>query len=128
MYAITRTAHYHVVALGLAACASGTGRLGRPFDNRTVEPARIDIINHNFNDATVWAVSVGEQVRLGTVTGKTTSQFQLPARLLLHPVFMRIDLIGGTRCETDPLTVDNGDLLQLEIAINTAVMSECAAG
>jgi hypothetical protein len=124
MVAVMRRALPLVAALGFAGCASG-GSNGGPFAGRG-EPARIEVINNNFNDATVWAVFRVERVRLGTVTGKTTSRFQLSPERLFEPVYMEIDLVGGLHCVTDTLMLDEGDVLQLEIAVDASSRPECA--
>ena len=83
MIAVMQRALPLVAALGFAGCASG-GSNGGPFAGRG-EPARVEVINNNFNDATVWAVFRVERVRLGMVTGKTTSRFQLSPERLFEP-------------------------------------------
>ena len=112
--------------LSLTACASAALGVEDPFRGEAaLRPATIEILNNNFNDATVWAVFRAQRVRLGTVTGKTTSTFRLPARHTYEPVSMEIDLVGGDRCVTETLIVDEGDVLYLEIAIDLAMMREC---
>lgn len=90
-------------------------------------PIRVDVLNRNFNDASVWAVSRAERIRLGTVTGKSDGSFRLAWRGT-EPVHMEIDLVGGERCVTDVLTVDEGDVLYLEIQPELASMKECRNG
>ena len=90
-------------------------------------PIRIDILNSNFNDASVWAVYRADRIRLGTVTGKTDATFHLPWNGT-EPVQMEIDLVGGERCLTEALTVDEGDILYLEIGLVLSKMPECRAG
>jgi hypothetical protein len=90
-------------------------------------PVRIDILNRNFNDASVWAVYRAERVRVGTVTGKSDGTFPLPWTGP-EPVHMEIDLVGGERCVTEPLMVDEGDVLYLEIQPELSTMTECRGG
>jgi hypothetical protein len=126
MNTVMRRALPLVAALALGGCASGgSGSNGGPFAGRG-EPALLEVINHNFNDATIWAVFRAERIRLGTVTGKTSARFQLSPERLFEPVYMEIDLVGGVHCVTDTLTLDEGDELQLEIAIDASSRPECA--
>lgn len=91
-------------------------------------PIRVDVANHNFNDANVWAVSRQGRLRLGTVTGKSDGSFRLPWKGP-EVVHMEIDLIGGGgRCITEELTVDDGDVLYLEIELEFSDMDECRSG
>ena len=110
---------------GLSACA-GRGPTSDPFSGGFGEPrpVRIEVVNNNFNDATIWAVYPADRIRLGTVTGKSQSTFSLRTRLA-QPVYMEIDLVGGERCVTDQLPVDEGDVLYLEIRVEVRAMREC---
>ena len=123
MKALTPRALTLVAALSLAGCASAPS--GDPFGGGESRPARIEVVNTNFADATIWAVYPGERARLGTVTGKTSSNFTLPSRTASEPVYLEIDLVGGERCITDTLTVDAGDVLRLEIPLQLSSMARC---
>ena len=114
-----------VLSALVAGCAHNPAR--DPFGGGASRPIRIDILNRNFNDASVWAVYVGDRIRLGTVVGKGEARFQLPWNGA-ESVYMEIDLVGGDRCVTDPLTVDEGDILYLEIDVDLSKMSECRRG
>jgi hypothetical protein len=107
----------------LAGCAHLTAD---PFESPR-RPIRFDIVNRNFNDASVWAVFRAERIRLGTVTGKTESSFQLPWRGA-DAVHMEIDLVGGERCVTESLMADEGDIFYLEIQLELSQMPECRSG
>ncbi|MBI4520966.1 MAG: hypothetical protein HY701_09010 [Gemmatimonadetes bacterium] len=78
---------------------------------------RIEIINNNFSDATLWAVAEGRnRERLGIVTGKRTQNFtmrwEVPRQLQIE-----IDLLAGERCLTEAMVVNPGDELQLQIQV-----------
>jgi hypothetical protein len=109
---------------GLSGCA-GTPA-SDPFDAGFGEPrpVRVEVVNNNFNDATIWAVYPADRVRLGTVSGKSQSNFNLRTRTA-EPVYMEIDMVGGSRCITDQLTVDEGDVLRLEIPVEMRTMTGC---
>ncbi len=107
------------VLLALTSCATSAGsREAARLGNGEI---RIDILNNNFSDATIW-VFVGntQRDRLGTVTGKTEETYVLPWDLS-QPLSLEIKLLAGPRCLTRSIDADPGDILQLEIQ---AVFSE----
>ena len=108
----------------VAGCAHGAA--ADPFEGAR-RPIRIDVRNLNFSDASVWAVYRAERIRLGTVTGKSESSFQLPWKGT-QPMHMEIDLVAGERCVTDELTVGEGDIFYLEIAVKISEMDNCVRG
>ena len=104
------------VLLALTSCAtSAGGREGREAAWRRDGEIRIDILNHNFSDATIWVfVSNAQRERLGTVTGKTDESYVLPWDFT-QPLSLEIKLLAGPRCLTRSIDVDPGDIMQLEI-------------
>lgn len=124
MNVMTRYGLHLMAALTLTGCATGS-RAADPFGGAEARPVRVEVVNRNFNDATIWAVYPSvERIRLGVVGGKSESVFSMRA-LMAQPVYMEIDLIGGERCVTDQLTVDEGDVLYLEIEPELSSMREC---
>ena len=115
-----------VIALSALVGGCALVRAPDPFEG-TRRPIRFDIVNRNFNDASVWAVFRAERVRLGTVTGKSDGSFELPWRGA-DDVHMEIDLVGGERCVTEALTADEGDIFYLEIQLEVSLMPECRRG
>ena len=114
--------------LAITGCASGGGpqEARSPFsdDLRERKEVRIHIQNHNFSDATVWVLTRGAQrKRLGVVTGKSDADFTVPWDFS-QPMTMEFDLVAGPRCTTRPLEVDPGDVLELQIAVDFAQMSD----
>ncbi|MGD8322151.1 MAG: hypothetical protein PVJ02_17000 [Gemmatimonadota bacterium] len=111
----------------LGGCAtSGSGsRTGNPFGDRSERnEVQIKIRNFNFSDATVWVLTRGAQrKRLGVVTGKSDADFTVPWDFS-QPMTMEFDLVAGPRCTTRPLEVDPGDVLELQIAVDFAQMSD----
>ncbi len=104
------------VLLALTSCAtSAGGREGREQERQGATEIRIDILNHNFSDATVWVlVRNAHRERLGTVTGKTDETYVLEWDFT-QPLSLEIKLLAGPRCLTRSIDVDAGDILQLEI-------------
>ncbi len=100
---------------GMGACASAAG--GDPFSESAAEQQiQIKVINLNFQDATIWAlIGGGRRQRLGMVSGKREAEFTIPWRFS-EPLRLEFDLVAGPRCVTEDLTVDPGDLLELQIA------------
>lgn len=104
-----------VVAAG--ACAQGGRPIqGDPFSASGDGPQTITIHvrNLNFSDATLWAVSRSGRQRLGVVTGKGDAVFRT-SWTFPQPLQIEIDLLAGERCITEPLDVDPGDDLDLQI-------------
>ena len=110
----------------LAACASPSARRGNPYSSDLEErrEVRVEVQNHNFSDATIWAVMrEGHRKRLGIVTGKSDSVFTLPWTFS-EPLRFEFDLLAGPRCTTEALAVDPGDTLELQISTDIGQMSD----
>ena len=115
--------------LGAAACVSGGGKphSGNPFAQELAErnEIRIRVVNMNFNDATVWAlVRDVRHDRLGMVTGKSDATFTMPWRFT-DALSLEFDLIGGVRCFTEALSVDPGEILELQISVDPSQDPQC---
>ncbi len=107
-----RMLHF-IMLLALTSCATSAG--GREEAWRGDGEIRIDILNHNFADATIWVfVRDAHRERLGTVTGKTDETYVLDWDFT-QPLSLEIKLLAGPRCLTRSIDVDPGDILQLEI-------------
>lgn len=85
---------------------------------------RIEVRNFNFADATLWALRGGERIRMGVVTGKTDRSFDVRWTVTL-PLQIEIDLLAGDRCVTRPMSVDPGEVIQLQIAVDLASSPDC---
>lgn len=117
------------VALVLGGCAlSGTKPAsGSPFGQGLPEQnqVQIHIRNFNFNDATVWVlVRDAQRTRLGIVTGKSDATFTLPWTFS-EPVRLRFDLLADVHCVTEELSVDPGDILELQISVDPSQDPSC---
>ena len=114
----TTAAAAFMATLLLGACAgTGSNVSDSPFSaaDGEREIVQIQVLNNNFSDATLWAVVMdSRRIRLGNVTGKTDASFSIPWRFS-EPMRIEIDMVAGPRCRTRPITVDPGDVLQLEI-------------
>ena len=114
----TRPTLLTLALIALSGCATGGATpAADPFAAGGSERqfVQIDVMNNNFADAPLWAVvQASRPIRLGNVTGKTESRFNLPWRFSL-PLRLEIDMVAGPRCLTRPITVDPGDVLLLEI-------------
>lgn len=118
-----------VVLLGMAACASGRGRqgTGNPFAGSQGESREIQVhvMNFNYNDANVWTVvRDARRERLGTVTGKSDATFTV-SWTFTDVLRLEFDLIGGVRCVTDPLSVDPGEIIELQISVDPSQDPSC---
>jgi hypothetical protein len=122
--------HIAILLLPLltAACATGGKSPSDPFRRSAGEQEiHIKILNQNFYDATIWAVVRGaRQSRLGVVVGKQNAEFTMPWTFS-EPLQLEIDLLtGNMRCRTDPLTVDPGDILELQITVDFGQTRGCS--
>lgn len=119
--------------LALSACASGGSqpeRAANPFSSALSErnEVQIKVMNFNFSDATVWVlVRDGKRTRLGIVTGKTDAVFTIPWRFS-EPMRMEFDLLADVRCVTEQITVDPGDILELQISVDPQSDPQCGRG
>lgn len=119
-------------ALALQGCSAPQALQGtrNPFGNEDPGTAqvRIRVLNFNFSDATVWTVvRSGRRQRLGTVTGKADATFTVPWTFT-EPLRLEFDLLAGPRCFTDELSVDPGDVLELQIPVDAASNRMCRNG
>ena len=118
-----------VLLLGVTGCASARGKptSGNPFAQELAEHGEIQIriLNMNFNDATVWAlVRDVRRERLGMVTGKSEATFTMPWTFS-DALSLEFDLIGGVRCITEALSVDPGDIIELQISVEPSQDPTC---
>jgi hypothetical protein len=117
-----------LLPLVMAACATGGRSSGNPFGRASGEQEiHIKVLNQNFYDATIWAVVRGaRQSKLGVVVGKQDADFTMPWTFS-EPLQLEIDLLtGNMRCRTDPLTVDPGDILELQISVDFGQTRGCS--
>lgn len=110
----TRVLALIVFPVLVGGCASGRTAYPGEGPSREIE---IEVLNLNFNDATLHALRLGQRVRLGIVTGKQTEIFRLEWPISL-PIQIEIKLLAGDRCVTRELTADPGDRLYLEIPLD----------
>lgn len=104
-------------------CFSRMGEARDPFSGTPSETEgriRVEVQNLNFNDATIYAVRGGQEIRVGRLTGKTDERYNLSWAFTL-PLQFRIDLVGGRRCSTIRIQVDPGDQLFVQIPSNVGV-------
>ena len=90
--------------IALTACAARSGSPDAEWNGGTETSGeiRIDVLNHNFSDATIWAViRESSRRRLGVVTGKTDETYVLEWDFT-QPLRLEIDLLAGSRCLTRP--------------------------
>ncbi|MEX2466267.1 MAG: hypothetical protein WD995_05120 [Gemmatimonadota bacterium] len=120
-----------VLASLLVASSCGLSSNARnPFDGslqqQEEDRLRISVQNMNFNDITVYAISSGQRVRVGSVTGKTDGTFRLPWNYA-NPISFEINVIGGRGCDTPPISVDPGARIWVQVP-NQVGMGQCRSG
>jgi len=103
-------------ALVLAACGGMSQSVDDPFaapEDRNM--FRIYVQNDNFYDARVYVLAGGGVRRqLGFVGGKTDHVFTVPWSFS-NDLRIEINMVAGPTCTTEPLVVDPGDELRLQI-------------
>lgn len=111
------------VALALWGCAAGT-----PFSDgsRSENQIRIEVRNRNFNDGTVYAIRLGQSIRLGVVIGQQTEVYTTSWPNSL-PLRVEVRFLGGARCTTPELPTDPGDEVYVEIPANIALDPDCVS-
>ena len=108
---------------GSMATQSGGGPFAAAADGpRTVS---IHVQNLNFNDATLWAVSPSGRQRLGVVGGKGDAVYRIPWTIP-QTLQIEINVLAGSRCTTQPLQVDPGDTLELQIQLDLSMQQRCS--
>ena len=111
-----------VFALASAGCATAGGP-DSPFDGE-LQFIDVEVRNLNWSDATLWAHRGGMRSRLGIAPGKQDKSFRMDWRNS-NVLYIEIDLFGGGRCVTPELSVDPGDIIELEIPIDMRAGANC---
>ena len=103
------------VVVAVAGCA-GSSEASNPFERggASSRSIRINVVNNNFNEATVRAVARTER-RLGVVQGNGRESFTL-AWPTVDDLRIRIDILAGDRFTTNRVSVGPGDQVHLTIA------------
>lgn len=117
-----------LLALGACASSGGKERPTNPFAQDLAERNQVQIQVHNFNfaDATVWVlVRDARRQRLGIVTGKSSAVFTIPWTFS-EPLRLEFDLLADVRCVTEELSVDPGDILELQISVDPSSDPQCS--
>ena len=106
---------FALMSLAVAACNAFSRGSGPSDPNqRTV----IQVDNQGFSDMTVYAARSSQRVRLGTATGNSKTNFDIPQALMsgLTPLRFVADPIGGRRASvSEEITVAPGDTVVLTI-------------
>ena len=113
-----------------SACASlgGSRQSSNPFGENPAgsDQIVIHIQNFNFNDATVWThVRDARDQKLGIVSGKSDATFTVRWEFS-EPLRLEFDLLASVRCLTEPLVVDPGDVVELQISVDPSQDPTCA--
>ena len=111
---------------GAAACVSPggsrTGTGGDPFSggsSRSPEASggreiTVQVVNSNFNQATISARGPGSNRRLGRVSGNDEGRFTLPWAGA-DGLYFEVELLGGGGCTTRRVQVAGGQTIRLVI-------------
>ena len=121
--AALRVAALAVVLAG-ASLGCGAARTESPFGSGAAERLDIEVLNHSFLDATLYAVWSGRRIRLGTVVGTRSARFRLPwdGTELLQ---IEIDQLAGSSCITEQIMAVPGEVILIEIPSHLRVGRDC---
>jgi hypothetical protein len=100
----------------LGGCASGTPEPAWGTDERGRPDSQITVRvqNRQFSEVTLWAVSDGGRLRMGTVNSMGTEVVRVPWSGL-RPLQVEINLLQGERFLTSPVNVPEGEQVTLVI-------------
>lgn len=79
----------------------------------------LEVNNNHFLDVVVYARSDGGRARLGSVTGKSSADLEVPGRFVQPALGFRleVDPVGaGTRYRTEMIHANPGELVVLEVS------------
>jgi hypothetical protein len=114
---IRRASAALAVFAAVSACAAGAPA-ARPFQggSASARATEVQIVaqNREFSPATLYAISLGERRKLGVLEGKAETTYTIPWRTP-GPMQIEIVLLARGSCVTEELTVDPGDVLELQI-------------
>ena len=110
-FATGRTA---VLCMVLAGASFGCGTARSPLVDPDEARIHIEVLNRNFQDATLHAIWPGNRRRLGTVIGITTTEYRLPWTFS-EILQIEIKLLAGPRCTTRGILANPGDIIVVEI-------------
>ena len=106
---------FALLLAGVAACNTLTHGSGTTPQN---PPTILQVDNQGFQDMDVYAVRLGQRVRLGLATGIHKTTFTIPSSLVsgLTPIRFVADPIGGRRPSvSQEVTVAPGDTVLMTI-------------
>jgi hypothetical protein len=109
MDAVIRTTSFAVFVCLFSACGGGFGQSGAPGPRS--RDLSVEVRNHNFYDATIYAWDSGEKLRLGMAQGKSTTRFDF--KWDLGDVRFIIDFVGAGELAGERMAVEPGDDLLL---------------
>ena len=106
-----------LLAVTVACTTQGRRLDSEPFTTSTERPDSVllEVQNLNFSDARLYAIRDGQRLSLGRVGGKQDARFTIPWRFS-QDLRIEINLLAGPTCVTERLTVDRGDILELQIS------------
>jgi hypothetical protein len=114
----------NVIVMGFLVLGAGACRSGNPYKmseaDRAAKPGTVavHVINNNFADMDVYAVSEGLPTRLGTVTGNSNDTFYLdPSFFPTSTLRIVATPIGGNgRASSGQISVSPGQTIDFTIA------------
>ncbi|HEX5437081.1 MAG TPA: hypothetical protein VFW98_07975 [Gemmatimonadaceae bacterium] len=114
MRTIARSFVLGFAALALVACHHGAHRQAPGREAKTT----LEVQNQGFLDMDIFVLRSGQRIRIGDVSGNSTTTLTIPSYLLSGPTPLRFlaDPVGGVRTPvSQEITVSPGDEVTLII-------------
>ena len=121
-FATGRTAVLCMVLAGASFGCAGTPR--SPFIDPEDARIQIEVLNRNFQDATLYALWTGQRRRLGIVTIGKDGRFMLPWPTS-NELRIEIDLLAGINCTTESILAQPGDVIVVQIRSQMIPSLDC---
>lgn len=115
MRLLTRAFHATLFALAVLTVAGCSRNPGPPLDANS--PTMLRVENQAFLDMNIFVVFRGQRIRVGFVSGSTTTNFRLPMQLTSVETLRFIaDPVGSNRLPiSEEILVSPGDVVTLTI-------------
>ena len=113
--------------LGIVLSGAGLGcsNFSRtPFVDQGDARINIEVVNLNFQDATLYALWTGQRRRLGIVTIGKDGRFMLPWPTS-NELRIEIDLLAGINCTTESILAQPGDVIVVQIRSQMIPSLDC---
>jgi len=110
----TATPALGLLVLSLLQGCSAAQTASNPFDTRGPGRVTLEVQNDNWQQVALRVDTRAGQIYLGRVQGETRETFVFTLDVA-QEIAIQVDVLAGGRCLTRRMTVDPGDILELQI-------------